>query len=86
MELDPAAWVVHRHLVDPCLDELHTHLDRHPASYPDDFAVATDFGHSPIVPIGLPADLWGLDTQALERLALETRSLVAAADEVTWAG
>jgi hypothetical protein len=78
MELDQAAWVVHRHLVDPRLDELDTPLDT--------YALATDYGHSPITPIDLPADLWGLDTKALERLALETRALLAATDEVKSAG
>ena len=78
MELDPAAWVVHRHLVDPRLDELDTALDT--------YALATDLGHSPITPIDLPPDLWGLDTEALERLALETRWLLAATDEVKSAG
>jgi hypothetical protein len=78
MELDPAAWVVHRHLVDPCLDGLDTQLGT--------YDVATDFGRSPIMPIGLPADLWDLDTEALERLAHDTRSLLAATDEVPSAG
>jgi hypothetical protein len=82
MELDQAAWVVHRHLVDPRLDELLLHLDAHA----DTHLVATDFGHSPIMPIDLPADLWGLDTQALEGLARGTRSLLGATDEVTSAG
>ena len=77
MELDPAAWVVHRHLVDPRLDELDTPVDT--------YALTTDLGHSPITPIDL-ADLWGLDTQDLERLALETRSLLAAINEVESAG
>jgi hypothetical protein len=71
MELDPAAWVVHRHLVDPCLDELDIHR---PPTY---------LGVSPVVPVELPMDLWGLDVAALEALTLETRLLMAGADEVT---
>jgi hypothetical protein len=78
MELDPADWAVHRHLVDPRLDELDTPLDR--------YAPTTDFGHSPITPMFLPAELWGLDTEALERLTLETRPLLAAGGEVKSAG
>jgi hypothetical protein len=86
MELDPAAWVVHRYLVDPRLDELDTNSDTNVDTPLHDYALATDFGHSPLTPIGLPADLWGLDTWSLERLARETRSLLAATDEVTSAG
>ena len=71
MDLDQAAWVVHRHVVDPRLDEL------------DICTATTDFGHAPMVPIELPRDLWGLDTLALEGLALQTRSLLAATGEVT---
>jgi hypothetical protein len=78
MELDPADWAVHRHLVDPRLDELDTPVES--------FAPITDFGRSPITPIFLPAELWGLDTEALERLTLETRLLTAAGGEVKSAG
>ena len=73
MELDPAAWVVHRHLVDPCLDELDLHVPM------------TDLFRSPIRPIRLPSDLLGLDTEALEEVALRALTLVAT-DEVTSAG
>ena len=76
MELDQAAWVVHRHLVDPRLDELDLPLDAHA----DPHLVTTDFGHSPIMPIDLPADLWGLDTRALEDVALQALTLLAATE------
>jgi hypothetical protein len=74
MDLDPVAWVVHRHVVDPRLDEL------------DAVTAATDFGYRPIVPADLPRDLWSLDTEVLRELALETRNLLNATDEVTSAG
>ena len=74
MDLDPVAWVVHRHVVDPRLDEL------------DAVTAATDFGYRPIMPADLPRDLWGLDTEVLRELALESRNLLNATDEVTSAG
>jgi hypothetical protein len=74
MDLDEVTWVVHRHVVDPRLDEL------------DSVTPATDFGCRPIVPVDLHRDLWGLDTEVLRELALETRNLLTASDEVTSAG
>ena len=73
MDLDPVGWVVERHLIDPRLDELDMHVP------------TFEFGRSPIRPIRLPSDLLGLDTKALEDVALQALSLLAA-DEVTSAG
>jgi hypothetical protein len=89
MELDPTAWVVHRHLVDPCLDELDASRGSHPRTHADTSAgtsASTELGRGPIMPIGLPPDLWGLDTEALERLSLETRLVLVATEDVTSAG
>jgi len=77
MDLEPVGWVVHRHLIDPRLDELDIHVP--------DF----EFGRSPIRPIRLPSDLLGLDTKALEDVALQVMTLLAhhpTTDEMTSAG
>ncbi len=74
MDLDPVGWVVHRHLIDPRLDELDMHVP------------TFDFGRSPIRPIRLPSDLLCLDTKALEDVALQAMTLLAADDEFTSAG
>ena len=64
MDIEPVGWVVRRHLIDPRLDEL-------------DLPVPTfEFGRSPIRPIRLPSDLLGLDTRALEDVALRAMSLL----------
>ena len=77
MDLEPVGWVVHRHLIDPRLDELDLHVP------------GFEFGRSPIRPIRLPSDLLGLDTRALEDVALQAMTLLArhtTSDEVTSAG
>ena len=77
MDLEPVGWVVHRHLIDPRLDEL-------------DLPVPSfEFGRSPIRPIRLPSDLLGLDTRALEDVALRAMTLLAnrsTNDEMTSTG
>ncbi len=65
MESEPVGWVVHRHLIDPRLDEL-------------DIPVPTfEFGRSPIRPIRLPTDMLGLDTKALEDVARQALTFLA---------
>jgi hypothetical protein len=74
MEFEPAGRVVQRHLIDPRLDELDLHIP------------TFEFGRSPIRPIRLPRELLGLDTKALEDVALRAMRLLAATDEVASAG
>jgi len=57
MDVDPMTWVVHRSVVDPCLDEL------------DADAAPTGLGRWPMV----PRDLWDLDSEVLRELALAGR-------------
>ncbi len=68
MDLDPTAWVVHRSVVDPCLDELDA--DTTPTG------PRPGHGHPPTV----PRDLWGLDSEVLRELALAGRHLLSAHD------
>lgn len=74
MDLEPAGRVLRRHLIDPRLDELDLHVP------------SFEFGRSPIRPIRLPSDLLGLDTKALEDVAVRAMRLLAASDEVASTG
>ena len=74
MDLEPAGRVLRRHLIDPRLDELDLHVP------------GFEFGRSPIRPIRLPSDLLGLDTKALEDVAVRAMRLLAASDEVASTG
>ncbi len=76
MELDPAAWVVHRHLVDPRLDELDA---RTSADVPTSATARS-------VPIDLPATCRASTPEALEDWPARRGTLLGATDEVTSAG